>query len=198
MAGITWLDGTGFGYFRQGMRGMETTIRESAKGLPSTVARIWKVHGSLDWFSDVESSTFTARALRREIPTRTRPLVVTPGQAKYERAFEDPFRTILAGADTILKEANSFLCVGYGFNDKHVHTKLVEKAKDPQARFVVASRTLTRGAKKFLLDGACKSFMAIERGIADEQSLIWTSDRTDPITVAGSLWSIAGLLAAVT
>jgi hypothetical protein len=197
-ARITWLDGTGFGYFRQGMRGMDTVVKDDLKGPPLMVARIWKVHGSLDWFSGEADSAFTARSLRATIPAKSRPLIVTPGQAKYERAFEDPFRTILTGADTALKAANSFLCVGYGFNDKHVHAKLLEKARDPQARFIVAAQSLTANAKKFLLKGACKNFMAIERAASQCQSLIWQSDKDDPITVPGNLWSVSGLLAAAT
>jgi hypothetical protein len=197
-ARITWLDGTGFGYFRQGMRTMDTIVRDDPKGPPLVVARIWKVHGSLDWFSGEADSAFTARSLRSTIPAKSRPLIVTPGQAKYERAFEDPFRTTLAGADTVLKDANSFLCVGYGFNDKHVHAKLLEKAKDPQSRFIVAARSLTTNAKHFLLRGACKNFIAIEGAASQCQSLIWQSNMDDPITVPGNLWSVSGLLATVT
>jgi len=191
--GLTWLDGTGFGYLKRGMKGLETQVRDGPKGTIATVVRIWKVHGSLDWFSDEADATFSARVLQRQVPDRTRPLIVTPGQTKYERAFDDPFRTILAGADNVMKQSNSFLCVGYGFNDKHVHTKLLEKARDPQARFIIACRKLTESTKKFLMGGACRNFIAIEEAGSPNQSLVWQSAGGDPISVAGKLWSISGL-----
>lgn len=50
------------------------------------------------------------------------PLVVTPGVSKYRESHKDPFRTVMTAADQVIREANCYLCVGYGFNDEHVQT----------------------------------------------------------------------------
>ena len=196
VAHMTWLDGTGFGHFRRGMRGFNTILQEGQNGSRLPISCIWKVHGSLDWFSD-EKAAFTTWVLQSQIPDRARPLIVTPGRDKYERTYEDPFRTIIAGADRVMQGANSFLCVGYGFNDKHIHTKLIEKSQDSRVRFIVAARCLTDSTKRFLREGGCKSYIAVEKG-ADGQSLIWAPDLVDPISVQGNLWSIGGIYQTVT
>ena len=197
VAGTIWIDGTGFGYFKRGMRGFETVVREHPKSPPSTIARIWKVHGSLDWFSVSGNGIFTARSLRTAIPEGTKPLIVTPGQGKYERALDDPFRTILTGADEVMNNASAFLCVGYGFNDKHVHTKLIRKAQDPHSRFIILARTLTDNTKKFLFNGGCKNFIAIERLEENGRSQVYLPEYTEPISMEMDVWSMRGLCKAI-
>ena len=96
-----------------------------------------------------------------------------------------------------MSNAHTILCIGYGFNDKHVHEKLSQKSQDPHTRFVVAAKKLTSSAKKFLIDRPCKNFIAIEQASSETQSLIWMSDHADPITYPGIVWSIDGLYSLV-
>jgi len=97
-----------------------------------------------------------------------------------------------------MSSAHTILCIGYGFNDRHVHQKLIQKARNPRARFIVAAKALTQNTKKFLKDGGCQNYIAIEEAAAPEQSLFWMSDRVDPVTYAGVAWSTGGLYKLVT
>jgi hypothetical protein len=80
---------------------------------------IWKVHGSLDWFKG-NNGLNVALANVERIPAELIPLIVTPGNDKYEKTNREPFRTIISSADLALTHAKSYLCVGYGFNDIHI------------------------------------------------------------------------------
>ena len=57
------------------------------------VVKIWKIHGSLDWFRTVGDRTVGLPVF--ELPSKDHytPLIVTPGLNKYEKTYEDPFRT---------------------------------------------------------------------------------------------------------
>ena len=47
----------------------------------------------------------------------------------YEALIIDPYRTLIQKSDDIIKKANSFLVIGFGFNDDHLTPKLILKLK---------------------------------------------------------------------
>jgi hypothetical protein len=124
--------------------------------------RIWKVHGSLDWFTD-NAGRVVSLPFSEQLPDGFHPLIVTPGVSKYERTHDEPFRSAIQGADKSLEQAASFLCVGYGFRDRHIQPKIVEKCRQRNVPIVVLARTLTDEAKEFLNDSAGQAFMALEK-----------------------------------
>lgn len=157
---------------------------------PSRVVKIWKVHGSLDWFRTSDERTVGLPVF--ELPSANyTPLIVTPGLNKYEKTHEDPFRTTINGADTALKNASAFLCVGFGFRDQHIHPKIIERCREKNVPTIVLARTLTEEAKAFLKNKAGNNYMGIEQ--AGEGSKIYSSNNSDGIEVAiAGLWSLTG------
>jgi hypothetical protein len=154
---------------------------------------IWKVHGSLDWFKS--SNGFNvALSNVKEIPDETTPLIVTPGNEKYEKTNREPFRTIIANADTALTNAKSYLCIGYGFNDIHIQEKLVNKCVREGIGIIVITRSLTESAQNFLFKRGVASYIAICRGVDDGQSIVYSSESKNPIELAGDYWSLQGFL----
>lgn len=127
--------------------------------------RIWKVHGSLDWFAD-SSGRVVSLPISERLPESFLPLIVTPGVSKYERTHDEPFRSAIQGADGALDRAASFLCIGYGFRDRHIQPKIVDRCRQRNVPIVILARTLTCEAKKFLADSAGQSYMALERAEA--------------------------------
>lgn len=157
-----YIHATGFapGIIRSREGGDPVSIRRGAHA--ARTVRIWKVHGSLDWFVDnagrVVSLPFSDR-----LPENFEPLIVTPGVSKYERTHDEPFRSAIQGADRALDQAASFLCVGYGFRDRHIQPKIVEKCRQRNVPIVILARTLTDEAKGFLADSAGQAYMALEK-----------------------------------
>lgn len=80
--------------------------------------RLFKPHGSLDWYE------LDGEPIRSPVPLDCRRLMITPGAQKYKRGYESIFERHRAAANGILEEAERFLIVGYGFNDEHLEKTL--------------------------------------------------------------------------
>ena len=157
---------------------------------------IWKVHGSLDWFKPEEEPTF-GLANTSPIPDDVLPQIITPGNDKYRLTHLEPFRTIISAADNAIQNANSFLCVGFGFNDQHIQEKLVQKCVGEKSCLTLITYSLSDAAKRFLFESKVDNYLAIERGETDEKSVIHSSMLDGSLHVEGNYWSIGGYLNAI-
>jgi|TARA_R100000808_G_C2152919_1_gene162687 hypothetical protein len=178
---------TGFepGIIRNRERGDLVSMRRGAH-LARTV-RIWKVHGSLDWFAD-KAGRVVSLPFSERLPEGFEPLIVTPGVSKYERTHDEPFRSAIQGADRALDQAASFLCVGYGFRDRHIQPKIVDKCRQRNVPIVILARTLTDEAKGFLADSAGQAYMALERD--GEGTRVFLPEHPEGLSIGHpDLWS---------
>lgn len=155
-------------------------------------ANIWKVHGSIDWFDGPDKTTI-GLTRSRSIPAEHVPKIVTPGIEKYRLTHGEPFRTVIQEADRAIMQENSYLCVGFGFNDEHIQPKLKDRCTSDRIPITVITRDLTQSAREFLLQGDIKNYIAIERGASDNESIVYSSLTDEPITVQENLWSLDGL-----
>ena len=194
-AGLLWFDGFGPGFRRSlWSDGIPVIRRSMASGVPAepTVA-IWKVHGSLDWFEDPQGNIVSI-PLRTAIPSRSLPLIITPGRSKFERTHSEPFRSIVAEADAAMKRAGGAICIGYGFNDTHVQEKLKARRSSQSFVFVVVARSLTPATKRFLFEETCKNFVAIESikdangNVSTTECCVCTADAPAGERTKGLLW----------
>lgn len=103
---------------------------------------IWKVHGSLDWFK--KDDKVLSLANTSLIPNNYTPCIITPGTNKYERTQQEPYREIFSHVDTVFNSATGFLCIGYGFNDSHVHPVLLKIAKKRGVRILLVTKDITK------------------------------------------------------
>lgn len=179
MAGFFHATGFVPGLIRARERTDLVTIRRGAH--PARTVRIWKVHGSLDWFVGPEGQVVSL-PLSTELPEKFEPLIVTPGVSKFERTHDEPFRSAIQGADAALESGSSFLCVGYGFRDRHIQPKIVERCRQRNVPIVILARTLTDEAKSFLAKSAGQAYLALERD--GDGTRIYSPDHPAGITVA--------------
>ncbi len=186
--GILFQTGFAPGYVQKWESSGQVKFRHGAKA--SRVVKIWKVHGSLDWFRTTDERIVGLPVF--ELPHRNyTPLIVTPGLNKYEKTYEDPFRTTINGADMALKRALAFLCVGFGFRDQHIHPKIVERCREKNVPIVVLAQTLTKEAKAFLKNQAGTNYLGIEQ--AGEFSKVYSPSNPSGIEVpTANLWSLPG------
>lgn len=154
---------------------------------------IWKVHGSLDWFS-VVSGGIVCLGNASSVPDDLRPMIVTPGIAKYRNTHREPYKSIIHEADNALDAAQAYMCIGFGFNDEHIQEKLVNRCSTNSAKVIVITYALSDSAKAFLLAGKVSNYLAIERGSSDSSSVVYSSDFPDPVVVARNVWSLEGFL----
>jgi hypothetical protein len=152
---------TGFTYGYLNSRSRDPNMRVHQNGHSARTVSVWKVHGSLDWFKSPEGQIYQLPS-GISTPLGYTPVMITPGVEKYRLAYEEPFRTVITCADAALEEARSFLCVGFGFNDDHLQTKLVGRCEASNTPIVVISKSITDTAKKFLFSDRCRRFLALE------------------------------------
>ena len=111
---------------------------------------IWKVHGSLDWFKkdDEVISLHNVNA----VPADYEPCIITPGTNKYEKTQQEPYREIFSHVDTVFNKATGFLCIGYGFNDAHVHPVILRIAKRVGIRILIVTKDITVPIRENVMD----------------------------------------------
>lgn len=160
-AGCIWFDGFGPGHLRSFIGERGSDAQWSFEAVRKRTVRIWKVHGSLDWFA-FGGRDIAALVRETDIPANATPLIVTPGRNKYEESFREPFRSMLTVADRAMSEARTVFCLGYGFNDQHVQEKLKARRGDGGATFVIVAHTLTPATRDFLAGGNCQRYIAVE------------------------------------
>lgn len=157
-AGYAHFSGFTSGYLQVRLSGQAPRPSQTADG-QRTVC-VWKVHGSLDWFEG-DNQIIGIRGMR-DTPEGFTPLMITPGIDKYRLAHLEPFRTIFTCSDAALERARAFLCIGYGFNDQHLQTKMVERCDQNSTPIIVITKSLSQPAKQFLGGGRCRKYLAIE------------------------------------
>lgn len=144
------------GHFSKNINSNNLANLKGYKGL----VNIWKVHGSLDWFQTFEEENIQL-PLRHTIPLNHKPSIVTPGLSKFSETHNEPYRTIFTQADTEMELANGFLCIGYGFNDKHVQPKLINQIKNSKP-IIVITKELTPKTKSSIINNNCKHYILME------------------------------------
>lgn len=181
--------------FTQGYVRIRKPRPQSGAAVPEAAMRtvaIAKVHGSLDWFRR-PNNTVMGSPLGVEYPSSLTPAIVTPGATKYEQAYDEPFRTAITSADNYLSGGKAYLCLGYGFNDKHIQPKLVERVRQQKVPIVVLAKSLTEATKQFLKTCCHSQFLAVEE--SDTGSRIYNSANRDGCDVAASgLWQLERFL----
>lgn len=157
---------------------------------------ILKVHGSLDWFRDATDDVI-AVPLAQAVPDDMRPLVVTPGVSKYREVHKDPFRTVMSAADTVIREATCYVCIGYGFNDEHVQPVLVNRVMKDDIPLVVVNKELTAQIRTAFLNQPPKRFLFVEQ--APNGTRVYTPNDPSGVVLDGvSVWQLQDFMNMIT
>jgi len=148
---------------------------------------IWKVHGSLDWFS--KDNFDYSFPMRKTIPANYTPSIVTPGNTKYSMTHFEPYRTIFAEADTEIQNSNAFLCIGYGFNDIHVQPKLITQIKNGKP-IIVITKELTQKTKDAIISNNCKNYILLEQENENDTKIYTPTNSTGEVIISQSYWKL--------
>lgn len=152
---------TGFNYGHIRTRAINGKPPIHVGNSASRTVNVWKVHGSFDWFRDSDGIV-VGLPVSRARPPNMLPVIVTPGIEKYRLTHDEPFHSIKSEADKALQIADAYLCIGYGFNDTHLQTTLVERCRGKDVPLVLITKAISATAKTFLNSGKCGKYLAIE------------------------------------
>lgn len=152
--------------------------------------RLAKVHGSIDWFK--AGSTIRSLPVGLEYPADLVPLMVTPGTGKYQETHQEPYRSVLTLADDAIRAAHTVVCLGYGFNDEHIHPVLAERAKRGEVSVIILARALTEAANRFIADECEGPLVAVEE--SGDGAQIVSTELHEPFAIASPVWSLDAFL----
>lgn len=149
------------------------------------IVEIWKVHGSLDWFTDAKGDIYSF-PLSQDIPAGFSPLIVPPGKNKYSTTHNEPYRSVISEADKAFTTAGAYLCVGYGFNDEHIQPKLLTQIANGKP-VVVLARTMTAACKSHIIDAGIKKYLIFEKS-DDSHTTVYGNGWSE--TYEGQYWCL--------
>ncbi len=172
-------------YVRRRMGPSVVPLPQASRG---SGLRLSKVHGSIDWFRGQDN---IVKALSCAVgpPQSLVPMIVTPGIEKYQQTHQEPFRTVLQTSDASVRAAKTAICIGYGFNDEHIHPVIHELVQGGQMSLIIVARNLTPAAQAVV--GSCGpgQVVTIERGECDRDAQVsWGSGRE--LQVSKPLWEL--------
>jgi hypothetical protein len=88
--------------------------------LPERWARLWKIHGSLNWFEEKGGSVH-----RGDVKGQRR--VIYPSHLKYDESRRMPYLAMMDRLRAFLKQPTATLVVcGYSFSDNHLNEMIVQ------------------------------------------------------------------------
>lgn len=103
--------------------------------LPSEFARVWKLHGSLNWCWDEDARSITRRSIP---PGEDAVAAIYPADTKYEESRRVPYVVLMDRFRRALQEPETLLLVsGYSFGDEHLDELIFEAAaRRPRSEFI--------------------------------------------------------------
>jgi hypothetical protein len=105
--------------------------------LPAFVARIWKLHGSVNWM--VEKRGETRHIVRLGGPTSENVAAIYPSEEKYEASRRSPFVVLHDRLRRALDEPESVtLIAGYSFRDQHLNEVIFDAIRRNPRSSIVA------------------------------------------------------------
>lgn len=91
---------------------------EDEKILPARWARLWKIHGSLNWRLSADGK----RVVRSDNQDKTASYLIYPSHLKYDQSRKMPYLAMLDRLKTFLLQPNATLFMsGYSFSDEHIN-----------------------------------------------------------------------------
>lgn len=96
------------------------TIEEH--NLPPRWARLWKIHGSINWYEDLKGKVY-----RGGLNETDHKRVIHPSHLKYDESRRMPYLAMMDRIRTFLRQSSVALVIcGYSFRDQHINAEIVE------------------------------------------------------------------------
>lgn len=148
-----------------------------------------KVHGSLDLFKDSKDATISL-PLQHQLPDGLLPEIITPGISKYKAVLTGIERPLLTEGDVMINNAESYLCIGYGFNDTQIQAEMINNIKKGKPLVLVTKKVSENTAH--LLANTATNYIYINEGETEGTTEFCINKKL--ITIEGTYWTIDGFM----
>ncbi len=103
--------------------------------LPPRWARLWKLHGSINWYQE-EKGVFRGATKEKEDQLKR---VIHPSHLKYEESRRMPYLAMIDRLRAFLKQPTATLVIcGYSFRDEHLNEVIVQGLQCTQTAIAFA------------------------------------------------------------
>ncbi len=156
--------------------------------LPSRWGRLWKLHGSINWYQDARHEIF--RATTSEPNTKR---VIHPSHLKYQESRRMPYLAMIDRLREFLKDPNSALVLcGYSFRDEHINETIVRGLQYTQTAVAFALLFETLDAYEEVAQLAQRetnlTVLARDGGIIGGQEVRWLVQPSEAVSDSHDTW----------
>ncbi|MBE9466768.1 MAG: SIR2 family protein [Bacteroidetes bacterium] len=124
--------------------------RKTGKPYPKVYphVRLHKVHGSLNYFVKNENVYRNDSLSYFENIVDYERFIITPGETKHKRIVEN--RNFYREMDSAIEKAQTYLFIGYGFNDIDIDKKICQNINQVSRKAIIVTKDLIGNAAKIL------------------------------------------------
>ena len=165
------------------LRAMEEDV------LPSRWARLWKLHGSINWYQVEDKGVF--RGTTKEDGGSKR--VIHPSHLKYQESRRMPYLAMMDRLRAFLKQPTATLILaGYSFRDEHINEVIVQGLESTQTAVAFAllfgEFTKYSQATALALKRANLNLLARDGGVIGGQLAKWPEKDAESVSADNCRW----------
>ena len=102
--------------------------------IPKHWSRLWKIHGSINWFLKSDNQVYRSSNLEEKDPC-----IIHPSHLKYDQSRKMPYLALIDRLKLFLRQNSAVLIVsGYSFGDEHLNDTLINALKANPTAMVIA------------------------------------------------------------
>lgn len=157
--------------------------------LPPRWARLWKLHGSVNWYKVKNKGVFRGTTNEDDVSKR----VIHPSHQKYQESRRMPYLAMNDRLRAFLKKptATLILC-GYSFRDEHINEVIVQGLQFTQTAiaFALLFDRISEYSQAISLASKCPNLniLASDGGVIGGQESKWPEKDTDSVSPENAKW----------
>ena len=157
--------------------------------LPPRWARLWKLHGSINWYQDSDQGVFRGATQEENISKR----MIHPSYLKYQESRRMPYLAMTDRLREFLKSPTATLIIcGYSFRDEHINEIIAQGLQYTQTAITFAllfenidnyPKAVELARERFNI-----SVLARDGAIINGQKSVWQRENNESIPVDIRNW----------
>jgi len=156
--------------------------------LPARWARLWKLHGSINWYQDPSMGVI------RGVPRgQHKKRVIHPSHLKYDQSRKMPYFAMTDRLRAFLRQPSSVLVIcGYSFRDDHINAELIQglQSNSTAISFAILYGELNKYEKAISLcnERSNLSLLGADEGIIGTRRAPWLTFSADQQVGIDNSW----------
>ena len=157
--------------------------------LPPRWARLWKLHGSINWYQVADKGVFRGTTTEDSGSKR----VIHPSHLKYQESRRMPYLAMIDRLRAFLKQptATLILC-GYSFRDEHINEVIVQGLQSTQTTVAFAllfdELTTHSQAAALALKRSNLNILARDGAVIGGQKAEWPEKDAESVSADNGRW----------